>query len=70
MHRVWSMQMEPYLTSDDPSEAVMQSCFAIFQLGVAIALDKFDEPPKKDEAPDDADVEEALDGDSIADGAK
>ena len=46
LHRVWSRQMEPYMAGDDMTEASMQSCFAIFQLGVGIALDKFD-PPKE-----------------------
>ena len=50
LHRVWSSQMEPYLSGSnaaatkEQSEAVLQSCFAVFQLGVAIALEKFDAP--------------------------
>ena len=31
------------------NEAVIQACFAAFQLGVSIALDKFDEPEEKEE---------------------
>ena len=79
LHRVWSLEMAPYLGGSDTSktpaddadaaadvstdtgketglkatpaaatkeqsEAVLQSCFAVFQLGVAIALEKFDAP--------------------------
>ena len=58
LHRVWSRQMEPFLTKDDPEEAVMQSCFAIFQLGVGVAFDKF-------EAPEDSKEDEG-DSDSVA----
>ena len=68
LHRVWSSQMQPYLATgdekakelgveaagatDEQSEAVLQSCFAVFQLGVAIALEKFDAPAEEaEEAP-------------------
>ena len=78
LHRVWSSQMAPYLSSNsegsdeaselgaapaaasrEQSEAVLQSCFAIFQLGVAIALEKFDAPDesKESESTEDADAE-------------
>ena len=52
--------MQPFLTNEDEDtpEAVIQSCFAVFQLGVAIALDKFDEPAK-DEASEEDDAVEA-----------
>ncbi|MBR2548051.1 MAG: hypothetical protein IKF07_07675 [Eubacterium sp.] len=62
LHRVWSSQMAPYLSGSnaeatkEQSEAVLQSCFAVFQLGVAIALEKFDAP---DEAAETADAEAA-----------
>lgn len=69
LHRVWSSQMQPYLATgdekakelgveaagatDEQSEAVLQSCFAVFQLGVAIALEKFDAPEEtSEEAPE------------------
>lgn len=45
-----AIKAEPAGATKEQSEAVLQSCFALFQLGVAIALDKFDEPPE--EAPD------------------
>ena len=38
----------------------MQSCFAIFQLGVAIALEKFDAPedaPEEEEKEEESEVE-------------
>ena len=40
----------PAAASKEQSEAVLQSCFAIFQLGVAIALEKFDAPDESEEA--------------------
>ena len=90
LHRVWSLEMAPYLGGSEPdktsgaetadaaadaadtdaadgtnqvtelkaapaaatreqSEAVIQSCFAVFQLGVAIALEKFDAPDEEAE---------------------
>jgi len=53
LHRVWLAEMKDYLEQKDPTEPIVQSCFAVFQLGVSIALDKFDEPPeKKDDAPE------------------
>ena len=39
----------PAAASAEQSEAVLQSCFAIFQLGVAIALEKFDAPDASEE---------------------
>lgn len=63
LHRVWSSQMEPYLSGSnaaatkEQSEAVLQSCFAVFQLGVAIALEKFDAPAEAEEAEGDDAVE-------------
>ncbi len=72
LHRVWSSQMAPYLSGSnaeatkEQSDAVLQSCFAVFQLGVAIALEKFDAPDEAAdaeaadaEAADTADVEAA-----------
>lgn len=91
LHRVWSSQLEPYIStssdsgdaeadgeeskaselgaapaaaSKEQSEAVLQSCFAVFQLGVAIALEKFDAPGEDAEAeeaevPSDGESEEA-----------
>ena len=62
LHRVWSSQMQPYIktgedksveaasATEEQSEAVLQSCFAIFQLGVAIALEKFDAPAESESA--------------------
>jgi len=61
LHRVWGRQLEPYLSQDDPEEAVLQSCFAIFQLGVGIALERFDAPDEAEEATEEeavAEVEE------------
>lgn len=61
LHRVWGKQLEPYLTgsnaeaSKEQSEAVYQSCFALFQLGVAIALDKFDAPEEAEQEDGDSD---------------
>ena len=40
----------PAAASKEQSDAVLQSCFAIFQLGVAIALEKFDAPEESEEA--------------------
>ena len=49
----------PAAASAEQSEAVLQSCFAVFQLGVAIALEKFDAPEdKKDEDAAEADAPE------------
>ena len=49
----------PAAASKEQSEAVLQSCFAIFQLGVAIALEKFDAPEESEgsENTEDADAE-------------
>ena len=73
LHRVWSSQMQPYIktgedksveaaaATEEQSEAVLQSCFSIFQLGVAIALEKFDAPEEAEEATEEeavAEVEE------------
>lgn len=73
LHRVWSSQMQPYIktgedktveaasATEEQSEAVLQSCFSIFQLGVAIALEKFDAPDEAEEATEEeavAEVEE------------
>ena len=65
LHRVWSSQLKPYIetgdekakelgvepasATDSQSEAVLQSCFAVFQLGVAIALEKFEAPEDAEE---------------------
>lgn len=52
----------PAAASAEQSEAVLQSCFAVFQLGVAIALEKFDAPEdKKDEDAAEADAPEDAD---------
>ena len=81
LHRVWSSQMQPYLdsgsdeaaapasASDSQSEAVLQSCFAVFQLGVAIALEKFDAPEEAEAEPE-ADTEPETEPESGKDGAQ
>ncbi len=74
LHRVWSSQMQPYIGSGESesgaepvsatgkqSEAVIQSCFAVFQLGVAIALEKFDAPEEDAEAEDAEEAKEEKD---------
>ena len=42
LHRVWLAEMKSYLGTGSETEAIIQSCFAIFQLGVSIAIDKLD----------------------------
>ena len=42
--------VEAASATEEQSEAVLQSCFSIFQLGVAIALEKFDAPDEAEEA--------------------
>ncbi len=60
LHRVWSSQLAPYLSGSnadatkEQSEAVLQSCFALFQLGVSIALEKFDAPEDAEDDAEDA----------------
>ena len=68
LHRVWSSQLQPYIetgkdksveaaaATEEQSEAVLQSCFAVFQLGVAIALEKFDAPEDAPEETEDAEA--------------
>lgn len=72
LHRVWGIQMQPFLTNEDEDtpEAVLQSCFSVFQLGVAIALDKFDEPAKNEASEeDDAAEADAAEKDAADDSA-
>lgn len=68
LHRVWSSQLAPYLSGSnadatkEQSEAVLQSCFALFQLGVSIALEKFDAP---EDAEDDAEEAAAVEAEAV-----
>ena len=63
-----SSQLAPYLSGSnadatkEQSKAVLQSCFALFQLGVSIALEKFDAP---EDAEDDAEEAAAVEAEAV-----